>query len=257
MRIFNQLRRLQIEKQKIKNYAIYALGEIVLIVVGILIALQINNWNQGVNEARQRMDTLEILQQTFQANDIEIDHALTEFDRVLNITNTRIHHSGPEVGDLSDSLIRVVREIDFVNLSLVRGADVSAQDLSLISSEVRNLLLEYYAAHEVYKHSEQNVTSLTLKLRENHQQYVSLLTQGTYEEAFTIEDRNVFPSDYAGWLSDRDNQNLSVEIKWKARISVAGLKKLKGINEVILRTIWNKLYGTEGGQESAVVLSRF
>ena len=252
MRIFNQLRRLQIEKQKIKNYFVYALGEIVLIAVGILIALQINNWNEGVNETRQRMDTLEILQQTFQADGTEIDHALKEFDRLLNITNTRIKHSGPKATAISDSLISVVREIDIVNLNLVRGADVSEQDLSLISSEVRNLLLEYSAAYETYKHLEENVTSLSLKLRGNHQQYVSLLTEGTYEEVFTIEDRNVFPSDYTGWLSDRDNQNLSVEIKWKARASVAGLEKLKEINEVILRTILNKLYGVIGSRENAV-----
>ena len=164
MRIFNQLRKLQVQRQQVKNYFIYALGEIVLIVFGILIALQINNWNQGRNENRQRVDALEILQQTFQANGTEIDRALTEFDRLLNITNTRIENSGPEISVVSDSLIAVVREIDLVNLNLVRGTDVSGRDLSLISSEVRNLLLEYSAAHEVYKQQEQNVTSLSLKL---------------------------------------------------------------------------------------------
>lgn len=242
MRIFNQLRKLQIKKQKVKDYFIYALGEIVLIVVGILIALQINNWNQRISETRQRMDVLEILQQTFQANDVEIDRALTEFDQLLNSTNIRIQNSGPEVGVVSDSLIAVIREIDFVNLNLVRGADGSAQDLSLISSEVRNLLLEYSAVYKTYKQLEQNVKSLSLKLRENHQQYVSLLTQGSYEETFTIEDHNVFPSDYPGWLSDRNNQNISVEIKWKTRVSIEGLNKLKEINDVILQTVWNKLY---------------
>ncbi|MFT6995626.1 MAG: hypothetical protein ACJA1P_002371 [Maribacter sp.] len=29
------------------NYLIYAIGEIVLVVIGILIALQINNWNEN------------------------------------------------------------------------------------------------------------------------------------------------------------------------------------------------------------------
>ena len=34
---------------KLKKYLLYAFGEIVLVVLGILIALQINNWNAGRN----------------------------------------------------------------------------------------------------------------------------------------------------------------------------------------------------------------
>ncbi len=34
------------EQNKIGKYIKYAIGEIVLVVVGILIALQINNWNE-------------------------------------------------------------------------------------------------------------------------------------------------------------------------------------------------------------------
>jgi len=33
------------------KYMRYAIGEIVLVVIGILIALQINNWNQNKNDA--------------------------------------------------------------------------------------------------------------------------------------------------------------------------------------------------------------
>ena len=33
-------------ENKFSKYVVYALGEITLVVIGILIALQINNWNQ-------------------------------------------------------------------------------------------------------------------------------------------------------------------------------------------------------------------
>ena len=42
------------------KYARYAIGEILLVVIGILIALQINNWNEG-NKAK--VVEKEILQQ--------------------------------------------------------------------------------------------------------------------------------------------------------------------------------------------------
>ena len=45
IKFFGKLRHQLINEGKTSNYVKYAIGEIVLVVVGILIALQINNWN--------------------------------------------------------------------------------------------------------------------------------------------------------------------------------------------------------------------
>lgn len=46
IRFFRQLRQSLIMPDNMKKYLIYAIGEILLVVIGILIALQVNNWNQ-------------------------------------------------------------------------------------------------------------------------------------------------------------------------------------------------------------------
>ncbi len=46
MRIFNSIRRDMLQKDKVMRYVLYAIGEIILVVVGILIALQVNTWNE-------------------------------------------------------------------------------------------------------------------------------------------------------------------------------------------------------------------
>jgi len=46
MPFFNKIRKDQIKSDGIKRYLIYALGEVVLVVIGILIALQISNWSE-------------------------------------------------------------------------------------------------------------------------------------------------------------------------------------------------------------------
>jgi Family of unknown function (DUF6090) len=46
VRIFNSIRRDMLQEDKVLRYVLYAIGEIILVVVGILIALQVNTWNE-------------------------------------------------------------------------------------------------------------------------------------------------------------------------------------------------------------------
>jgi hypothetical protein len=58
---FRKTRKKLAEDKKPLKYMRYAIGEIVLVVVGILIALQINNWNEArsqKNQLQQYLGTL-------------------------------------------------------------------------------------------------------------------------------------------------------------------------------------------------------
>lgn len=47
LRFFRKIRLNLMSENKVSKYLIYAIGEILLVVLGILIALQVNNWNEG------------------------------------------------------------------------------------------------------------------------------------------------------------------------------------------------------------------
>lgn len=47
IKFFNKIRQKMLTQNKFSNYLLYAFGEILLVVIGILIALQINNWNEN------------------------------------------------------------------------------------------------------------------------------------------------------------------------------------------------------------------
>ncbi|WP_020571437.1 DUF6090 family protein [Neolewinella persica] len=53
IKFFRKIRQKMLSENKFSKYLLYAIGEIVLVVIGILIALQINNWNEG-NKNHQR-----------------------------------------------------------------------------------------------------------------------------------------------------------------------------------------------------------
>ncbi len=54
--LLRRMRKSLIESGSARRYLLYAIGEIGLVVIGILIALQINNWNQERQE-KQELDT--------------------------------------------------------------------------------------------------------------------------------------------------------------------------------------------------------
>ena len=47
IKFFRKIRQNMIKENKVSKYLLYAIGEIVLVVIGILIALSINNWNEN------------------------------------------------------------------------------------------------------------------------------------------------------------------------------------------------------------------
>jgi hypothetical protein len=75
MFLLRYLRHMEFQK-KTGRYILYAIGEIVLVVVGILIALQINNWNEGRKQEQQRRDLIENLKSDFETNLRRLDEII-------------------------------------------------------------------------------------------------------------------------------------------------------------------------------------
>ena len=55
-RFFRKIRSAALFENRLTRYFLYALGEIALVVIGILIALQVDNWNEERKERREELD---------------------------------------------------------------------------------------------------------------------------------------------------------------------------------------------------------
>lgn len=58
IKIFRNIRRRMLGENRFTRYLLYAIGEIILVVIGILLALQINNWNEGRKEQKAEVSFL-------------------------------------------------------------------------------------------------------------------------------------------------------------------------------------------------------
>ncbi|MFV1449327.1 DUF6090 family protein [Maribacter sp. HS] len=68
IKFFRKIRQNLLSESKFSKYLIYAIGEIILVVIGILIALQINNWNEKQKEEKSELLILKTLQKDFIEN---------------------------------------------------------------------------------------------------------------------------------------------------------------------------------------------
>jgi hypothetical protein len=55
VKFFRRIRQKLVAENKFSRYLIYAIGEIILVVIGILIALQVNNWKPALGGQAERL----------------------------------------------------------------------------------------------------------------------------------------------------------------------------------------------------------
>jgi hypothetical protein len=78
IKFFRKVRQKLLSENKFSKYLIYAIGEIVLVVIGILIALQINNWNLTQQDRKTEKQNLLALQEEFSKNKAIIQEVIQQ-----------------------------------------------------------------------------------------------------------------------------------------------------------------------------------
>lgn len=73
---FRKIRKKMADDNKPLKYMRYAIGEIILVVIGILIALQINNWNEERKMRKQTCFYLVGLQESLQGTRLELNRVI-------------------------------------------------------------------------------------------------------------------------------------------------------------------------------------
>ena len=147
IKFFRYIRKDLLEQNKTATYFKYAIGEIVLVVIGILIALQINNWNENQKSIKKGHEILVDLRENLKSNtiqfqeDIEITKdVINSIDIVLNnITITKIYN---------DSLGKHLRRVTYWETSRWKSSGYKAiisNGVEIIKSkELQEAIIDLY-----------------------------------------------------------------------------------------------------------------
>jgi hypothetical protein len=80
---FRKIRKTLADDNKPIKYLRYAIGEIILVVIGILIALQINNWNENRKNKVFEKEILTQIQENLKNDKLALEEIVTNFSKAV------------------------------------------------------------------------------------------------------------------------------------------------------------------------------
>lgn len=92
IKFFRKIRQKLLSEGKTGRYFKYAIGEIILVVIGILIALSINNWNEARKLEMVELDILKGIKQNILMDTIDLNHNMRRFKEMNKRDTIVINH---------------------------------------------------------------------------------------------------------------------------------------------------------------------
>jgi DNA polymerase III delta prime subunit len=171
IKLFRNIRKNLLQEGKTANYLKYAIGEIVLVVIGILIALQINNWNEKkkINQSiaehliilkqnllEDRLQ-LEVLHQNMSDNFNYSDSLMLQFKTLTQIDNKTTKYLG-----------KLLLEYRFRPNKNAIETITQSNEIPFLDSQLQKEILDYYALIESASEREQIANNQIQSKYENY-----------------------------------------------------------------------------------------
>jgi len=142
---FRRIRKKLAIENRFIQYSRYAFGEIVLVMVGILLALQVNNWNEFRKDRIQEQEVLEQLKEEFESNLKQLESKIVMRNIVIESSRKLLMYIDNPDSAVSDSILfNLARGGLRPTFDPIKNDLVSSNKLSLIqNNKLRKLLSQW------------------------------------------------------------------------------------------------------------------
>ena len=156
IKFFQHIRKAMINENRVSKYMLYAIGEIVLVVIGILIALQINSWNQLRQQNNQEKIYLEDLKrdlifdiETLDEKIVQNETSIENVTKVLTLISSKTDFSDADKMNLYQLLIPICGETYFIpEQGTIHQIEASSAGSYLRNKALKDQIFRYYSSRE-------------------------------------------------------------------------------------------------------------
>jgi len=161
IKFFRKIRQKMLTENKFGKYLLYAIGEILLVVIGILIALQINNQNDLKKARVKEVHYLNNIKTDLKINIQELDDYIKTRTQGIKAANIIIEHiEGKPIDDLEEFNalgVPIYNWQKFHQNNNTFQELVSSGNLALISNDsIKNTLLDLETLYKKLKSEEEH-----------------------------------------------------------------------------------------------------
>jgi hypothetical protein len=159
IKFFRKIRQKMLTENKFSKYFIYAAGEIILVVIGIYLAIQFNNWNIENQNKRIASNNIELLIKSLEKDSLSFNQ------RQISIENDKTKLSDYETrlkqptANL-DTLVKIVRYEYQPYIGLLRFSNDDTYEALVQSGEInllnRELKMEVFSLYSFHKTAEES-----------------------------------------------------------------------------------------------------
>ena len=239
---FKRIRHKLLEEGNLKRYLIYAIGEILLVMIGILLAFQVNNWNLNRINLKLEKKILTELKSDLEENlimfnkNIRIEkEALKGIDIILNHIDNKLAYN-----DSLGYLFQTVKHLEIITVNTSAYESIKSSGFKLLSS--RKLKIEITSLYEnIYAEGVQVIEQGAIGYQQSKQpifiKYFRFIKHPDGVLWNGITSGSSVPNDYEEILNNKEIANMiSHCIGWKNAVIIANMNFIDK-TEIILNRV--------------------
>ena len=157
IKFFRKIRQRLLFENKFSKYLLYAIGEIALVVIGILIALAINNYNEKQKNIEQEQVILKQLKTDYKANLLQLENKI-EMRRKLITESLNVLEITSKDKTISEDSLSMIFATFFMDPTFdpIENDVMNSGNIKLIRNDTLKQLLSHWTSDIVaYRESEQ------------------------------------------------------------------------------------------------------
>lgn len=168
IKVFRKIRQRMLTENRFSKYILYAVGEIILVVIGILIALAVSDWRKELNNRETEQRLLSGLHQGIK-NDIRLLEAELQKTNMALVSlkelDSLLKYELPKHDEHLNSLFGSVYGIRALNLNRALYEDLKSTGLGIVSdeklkSQIIDVFENNYASFDGIKKNELSINQV-------------------------------------------------------------------------------------------------
>ena len=234
IKFFRKIRQNLLSEGNTGKYLKYAIGEIILVVLGILIALSINNWNTKENERELEIKYLNQIKSSLENSELNLTESIDRNKEILKSGELLLEHL-KDKRPLNDTIIRlfIIPQYDHsIRLSTAAFENLKSDGLSLISNDSLKI-----AIIDIY---EQEIALIQNTFANQIENFNTSLVGPFYNKHFELDTKTnkliYFPNNYEDLLQNREMTNMLSSVNGFRKYSIILYESvLEKIRKIIIK----------------------